>query len=187
MELYHWEFNKIVRESLPLLIGLTILGIASGLILQYFKKILLDLPELLVLVPVIIGLGGNLGSILGSRITSGLHLGYINFSLQNKTLLLNITAIYILSVLIFSLLGITGSIFSEIFNIGGNISLDIFILISLISGFLITTVMILITIISSYITYKTTIDPDSTVLPIVTSLCDLIGISIFYYVVEIFF
>ena len=48
------------------------------------QNILLNLPIFLISFPVINSVGGNIGCILGSRIASGLHIGDITISINDK-------------------------------------------------------------------------------------------------------
>jgi len=179
----NWRFISILRQMTPLLMILTLVGIVSGLILQHFEETLLDYPELLVLIPVMIGMGGNLGAVLGARISSAFHLGIMKFSFNDEVLRTNIIAVLLLSFAIFTMTGVFGWAFSLILGIGTEVGLLYMTIISLIAGIALSILMVFITLISSYLSYKIGLDPDNTVLPIVTSLCDLLGVAIFYSVI----
>ena len=73
--IYSWK--TIVKHGLPLLTICILIEIFAGQILQSNQQKLLFFPILLISIPVINGVGGNIGSILGARLASGLHLGTI--------------------------------------------------------------------------------------------------------------
>lgn len=180
MVLENWKRRTIIKETFPLLTALAAVGVISGLILEAYKKTLIQYPQLLLLIPVMIGMGGNLGAILASRTSTALHLGIIELTPKNKALRNNIIAIIILATIIFTLTGILTHPISQILNIGNQLSITQITLISLTSGIMISLITIAITIISTYLSYTHGLDPDNTVLPIVTSLSDIAGILIFY-------
>ena len=80
--IYSWK--KIVKHALPLLTICIIIEIFAGQILQGKQEILILFPVFLISIPVINGVGGNIGSILGARLASGLHVGYISLDIKDK-------------------------------------------------------------------------------------------------------
>lgn len=180
MEMEAWKKSRIIKEMLPLLILLTTIGVFSGLILENYKETLFQYPQLLVLLPVMIGMGGNLGAILASRLSTAFHLGLVELKITNRPLKNNIISIFILSTILFTILGFLTWFISITLGIGHRLTLIQLTLISQISGIILSIIIILITIISSYLTYLYGLDPDNTILPLVSSLGDIIGILIFY-------
>lgn len=185
MVIHEWRIKSIIKEMLPLLTTLTFVGIFSGLLLEIFKKTLLHYPQLLILIPVMIGLGGNLGAIFGARISTGLHLGIIQLNPKNRALRQNIYAILVLALILFSILGIITNPLSHFLGIGNELTIKTFFLISFFSGIAISLIIIVITLITSLLTYKFGMDPDNTILPTITSLCDMSGIFVFYLFVKL--
>ncbi len=171
---------------LPLLVLLSFIGVLSGLILEYFKETLLMYPQLLVLIPVMLGMGGNIGAILACRISTAFHLGYIEFSFYNKVLRRNVLATLILATLVFTLLGLVSWPISALLGIGVNISLLRLLGISLVSGLITSFIIVLITLSGSFFSYRYGWDPDNVLLPVVTSLGDVSGILVFYLIASFF-
>lgn len=171
------EYNagRIMKTALPLLTFCTLLGIASGLVLDTYEDVLLMLPGLLILVPVIIGMGGNLGAILGARITSALHLGIVELRPTDPLLRNNVLAILIVGMLSFFAVGIFGHLFCILVGFK-SAGLAKMVLISSFSGILLTLIITITAILSAFISYKHGVDPDDTTIPIVTSICDVFGV-----------
>ena len=72
-----YETNAILKQSTPVLLLCSFLGGAAGGILNSAVETLLTNPSLLTLVPLFSGESGSLISILGARLSSGLHSGLI--------------------------------------------------------------------------------------------------------------
>jgi len=65
-----WRTRTIVATMFPLLVVLSVLEMGSGFVLESLEATYLDNPTLLVLVPVMIGMGGNLGAIFSARLST---------------------------------------------------------------------------------------------------------------------
>ncbi|HDI82859.1 MAG TPA: hypothetical protein ENF18_03590, partial [candidate division WOR-3 bacterium] len=81
--------KKILTESTPLLL-LTVLGSAfAGGILGRMEEVIMLIPGVIILVPAILDLRGDVGASFGSRISSLLHLGSLEPTFRPSALLLN--------------------------------------------------------------------------------------------------
>ena len=93
--IYDWK--KIVKHGIPLLTICACLEILAGQMLQGDLKaensILIRLPIFLISIPVINSVGGNIGSVLGARLASGLHVGYVTISIKDKKMHENLVCI----------------------------------------------------------------------------------------------
>ncbi len=173
-----YKARNIIRQSLPLLIVLVILEIIAGQFLN--NETLLLSSGILMLIPVLNGIGGNLGSILAARLTSALHMGTIEASYKNKELRKNILLIFLLGISIFLLMGMIIFIITPMFEFSSELPIWKLAVIFLGSGLLLLTVLTTVCVFSVFISYKKGIDPDNVVIPIVTTIGDFIGIiSIF--------
>ncbi len=164
-------------SALPLLIFLSVLELLSGYFLGSIEEELISEPALLILVPVVIAIGGNLGSLLSSRLSTQLHLGIID----KNTIKSNITAVLALSATLFISVGFI-TYFISIFQ-GGTISLSSILLIAVCSGTVLTIVSITISISSTFISRYIGLDPDDVVIPVVTVICDILGIASFVAII----
>lgn len=168
--------EKIISESIPLLTLCVILEIAGGQLLNN-EDVFLNIPFLLITIPVINGLFGNIGSILGARLSTGLHLGEMDISIKSRELREDIAQALILGVCI--ILFLTGFIW--IISPATGISTSgieplAFLLIMLGAGILMTIIVIFMSIISAFLSFSRGMDPDNTVTPVVTTTGDLMGI-----------
>lgn len=170
--------EKIISESIPLLTLCVVLEIAGGQLLNN-QDIFMEIPFLLITIPVINGLFGNIGSILGARLSTGLHLGQIDLSLKNRELKENVLQALILGLVVILFLSGLIWIISPITGISSRgIEPLQFIIIMLGAGILMTIIVIVMSVISAFLSFKRGIDPDNTVIPVVTTTGDLMGITI---------
>lgn len=162
-----YQMKKILKESLPILTLLMIVEIFGGQILQFHLEKFLMLPILLMFIPIINGVCGNIGSILGARVSSGLHVGYITPDFRGKELRENIIGIVILALLTFCFIGFLVYVISASFKL-------VFIIIG--TGLLVTLGVICLCIPTAMISFRNGIDPDNVVIPILTTGADVLGI-----------
>lgn len=169
-----------MKESMPLLTILIALEIAGGQILSQNEEKLLALPILLVMIPVINGVGGNIGSILGARLSSGLHVGSIELKRRGEELQKNVLSTVLLGIISYTSLTIFILIVSPLMGInigsnGANILLKAgYIMLG--TGLLLTAIVIVIAVFVARFSFENGFDPDNTVIPVVTTLCDVLGI-----------
>ncbi|MBF4468726.1 MAG: magnesium transporter [Methanobrevibacter arboriphilus] len=178
------EMKKILKQSTPVLLVCSFLGVTAGGFLNNSINSLLKNPSLLTLVPLFSGESGNLVSILGARLSSALHSGLISPVLKpEKITIRNFSIIIFLAIIIYPIIGLLAELSSKLLNIPGLGFIPI-IGISTIAGILLISVMLLIVFLISSLSYKNGLDPDNIVIPISTSVTDslssltLISISI---------
>jgi len=178
------EMKKIIKQSTPILLICSVLGVGSGGLLGSYVDTLLKNPTLLTLVPLFSGEGGNLVSILGARLSSALHSGLIKPVLRpEKVTIRNFSIIIFLAIMIYPIIGFLAELSSKILNIPG-LSFVVIIGISTIGGLILISIMLLIVFLISSLSYKNDLDPDNIVIPISTSITDplssltLISVSI---------
>ena len=111
--------KEMAKQSLPLLILCGIGAIIAGSIIGIMnspnegENLFLKIPGLLIVIPGIIAMRGNISTALGSRLGSAYHLGVINTdNLFNKELKENITASLLLSLIMSFIIGILAYIIS---------------------------------------------------------------------------
>ena len=172
----YYKAGKIVRQSFLLLLGLVFIEIIAGQFINTNKTIL-SIPALLMLIPVVNGVGGNIGSILGARLTSGLHVGYIEPKYNDKNLRKNILLALALGGSVFTIMGVIIYVITPILHLDVEFSLWKLLVIFIGSGLMQIIVLCSICVFSALITYRKGLDPDNFVTPIVTTFGDFIGIS----------
>lgn len=159
---------KIIRQSLPLLVLLMMFEIFGGQLLNRNVDQLIAEPFYLILIPLINGIGGNIGSVLGARLCSGLHIGTIEPRLRGKALRENIIGSLLLA-------GITYTFFGAIFYIVST-SLRLTVIVIL-TGLVLTCIVILLSVVTALLSFKRGIDPDNVVIPVLTTSADVVGIA----------
>jgi mgtE-like transporter len=175
-----WSIRAIVGTMIPVLAVLSVLEMGSGFVLHELEQTFLDRPTLLVLVPVMIAMGGNLGSILSARLSTRLHLGTLSFSPRDPVIMTNVVAVLALAATVFTALGFFayGLTLVPVVGVGGGMTLRETVLVSVVSGMMLAVVAVVLSISATYASYRLGLDPDDTTIPVVTNLCDILGVVI---------
>ena len=166
--------KEMLKQSLPLLIFCGLGGIVAGKTLAGMIDLLEKIPGLIIIIPAIIALRGNISTTLGSRLGSAYHLGVIDAeNLWNEDLKQNIIGTLVLSFLISIIIGVLAFTTSIIFfNISPN-PLKI-ILIVVIAGILSGIILTILTIIIIFAVFKRGYDPDNITGPALATFGDII-------------
>jgi mgtE-like transporter len=166
------NLKKIIKHSTPTLFLSSIFGTTAGTILNGSFSTILNNPSILALVPLFSGESGDLVSILGARLSSGLHIGSIESSLRpTGGAIRNFGIIIILAVIIYPLIGILAHLGAVTIGIP-SIGLKEMVMISTSAGLLLTPFMLLIAFYLNIISYRKGLDPDNIVIPLSTSITD---------------
>lgn len=169
------ETKKILRQSTPILLLCSFLGGSAGGILNSSVETLLTNPSLLTLLPLFSGESGSLISILGARLSSGLHSGLVEaLPKPEGEALHNFGISFILAIIVFPLIGILAEASSIIFGTAG-VGFDKIIPISTLSGLILVAIMVIVVYYISTVSYNHNLDPDNIVIPISTSVTDSIS------------
>ncbi|MDR3063145.1 MAG: magnesium transporter [Methanobrevibacter sp.] len=180
------SMKKILKQSSPVLLFSSILGVSAGGILNSAVSTLLTNPTLLTLVPLFSGESGSLVSVLGARLSSSLHSGLIEPILKpNKETLRNFAIILVLAILIYPFIGLLAEGFSS-FYVHVGLGMTKTILISFISGISLILIMMLFVFSLSSLSYRRGYDPDNIVIPLSTSVTDLVSNLILLFVSLLF-
>jgi len=176
----------IIKQSIPILILCSIISMVSGIVMQNKIEILSTLPSILIMIPVFLEEGGNIGNIFASRLSTKLHIGYIEPELSEIG---KLTGEFLISIKlwlgVFPLVGVLTYLISKVMNIT-TLPIIEMIVISSISGLILSLIIIVVTFIFSIYSYKRGIDPDNVSIPILTSIADAIGIIILFWIVMLF-
>ncbi len=166
------HLKRIIKHSTPTLFLSSIFGTTAGTILNGNFSVILNNPSILALVPLFSGESGDLVSILGARLSSGLHIGSIESSLRpTEGALRNFGIIIILAIIIYPLIGILAHLGAVSLGIP-SVGIEKMVLISTTAGLMLTPFMLLIAFYLSTISYRKGLDPDNIVIPLSTSLTD---------------
>ncbi len=171
---------------LPVLLVLTLVELGSGLVLGSFEAQLLQYPSLLVLVPVTIGTAGNLGSVLAARLSTSFHLGTLTFSPSDDELAGNAIATLALAVTMFPVIGAGAWLATLVVSGDPALTFATVIWVALLSGISLAILAILVTFTATYFAYQFGLDPDDVVIPVVTNVCDVLGVVVLFVVAQLF-
>lgn len=176
--------KEMMRQSLPLIILCGLGALVAGSTLGVMTELLTNIPGLIVVIPAIIALRGNISTAFGSRLGSAYHLGVIDAeNIWNQELKQNIISSVFLSLTTSIIIGILAYVSSLL--IGVNPDPVKLISIVIIAGFVSALILIQLTIIIIYAVFRRGYDPDNITGPalatfgdIVTMLC-IFGSAVF--------
>ncbi|MBE6499307.1 MAG: divalent cation transporter [Methanobrevibacter thaueri] len=169
------ETNRILKQSTPVLLLCSFLGGAAGGILNSAVETLVTNPSLLTLLPLFSGESGSLISILGARLSSGLHSGLVEpFRKPEGEAVHNFIICFILAIIVFPIIGFLAEASSYALGEVGVGFINIM-EISTLSGIILATIMVIIVYYVSITSYNNNLDPDNIVIPVSTSITDSIS------------
>ncbi len=170
---YTWQ--GITWQSLPVLLGAVVIGVLSGQVLALYQDKLLAIPVLLALVPAVNGIGGNVGSILGARVASGLHFGSL-WSNGAQGFRRDVTASMILALVTFAYLGIAAALGGPFLGVEVPVTLLALTMTTLLAGLWLILTMVALVVIVGVLSHRYGWDPDNVVVPVLTTAGDTLGI-----------
>jgi mgtE-like transporter len=166
---------RIIEETLPVIILFAFVGLFTGGFLSGVITEASMAPGLLIIVPGLLGLRGNISSALGARLSSGLHLGYISTKKISRGLRINIEISIFLSLFISFVLSVLA--WQTCVYVGGAcMSVWNFVLITVLTGLMSGVLMSFTTSGIAVLSYRHGLDPDNVTLPAAASLGDIITI-----------
>jgi mgtE-like transporter len=177
-------WRQITLQSLPVLAGALVIGILAGQILASYQERLFAIPILLGLIPAVNGIGGNVGSVLGSRVASGLHFGGL-WSNRGAGLRRDLTASLILTVIVFTFLGGFAYIVAPLLGTVSPVRLTDLMLTTLLAGLGLLLVMAILVIVVGMMSHRYGWDPDNVVVPVLTTAGDTLGIVFLLLAAEV--
>lgn len=165
--------KEMVKQSLPLIVFCGMGAIVAGSTLGMMTDLLREIPGLIVVIPAIIAIRGNISTAFGSRLGSAYHLGIIDAdNLWNEELKQNIIGSLILSFLVAIIIGILAYVTSLLLHVYPDpIKL---ISIVLIAGVLSGIVLTLMTIGIIFLVFKRGYDPDNITGPALATFGDMV-------------
>jgi len=175
--------KSIVSEALPFELVCTIGGVFAGVILVKMIDAIEMIPGLLVLVPAILGMRGNISCTLGSRLGSAIHLGLISRIERNPELINNVTGSLTLSLIMSVVLGILAHLFTVALgmeSVGVVVLVSIAVFAGVSSGLILAVIAVVITIGA----FRYGIDPDNVTTPALGTLGDVITMLMVFCAAE---
>ncbi len=170
-----YSVRRILWESYPILVVAAFISLSAGLILDSQIESIKAIPLILWMIIPLNGINNNVCSILGSRLTSALHMGTVAKFRGDKVLGRNMRATWLMS---FGVFWFTSGIFFGVSLIAG---MDVFRALLLMFAFFAASmvaiaVTMFCTIALAFISFRKGLDPDNVVIPVVTSIGDVVGV-----------
>lgn len=172
------KIGAVLRQSLPLLLLCGVGEVFAGTLFGRSTETLELIPGLIVLVPALIGLRGNINSTMGSRLGSAAHMGLISSeNFWNDEMKENFKASLILSVVMSFIAGLLALL---VIYASGNTSANILlkiVTIAVLAGSISGILLAFITIAIIMYAFKRGLDPDNVVGPSLATVGDVITLS----------
>jgi len=166
--------KEMVKQSLPLIIFCGLGAIVAGSTLGVMADLFKEIPGLIVVIPAIIAMRGNISTAFGSRLGSAYHLGIIDAdNLWNEELKQNIIGSLVLSFFIAIIIGALSYVTSLLFHVYPNpIKL---ISIVLLAGIISAVILTMMTIGIIYLVFKRGYNPDNITGPALATFGDIVS------------
>ncbi|RLD20412.1 MAG: hypothetical protein DRI33_01580 [Caldiserica bacterium] len=171
------SLKSILRQSLFVLFLSVIGESVTGFILTGMENKLAALPGLIILVPAMTDLKGNVEAAFGERLSTMLHLGLVKPIIKvNNAIKHNILASFTLTVSGAFLIGISAAALSNLLQIKtiGVIRLS---MISTTAGIISSVLLLPLVFVFVFTSFRHHIDPDNIIAPILPVIGDIITIS----------
>jgi mgtE-like transporter len=167
--------RRIARESIPILVLAGTIDVIAGLTIEKRFASFIVYPALLVLVPPFLEDSGALGSILGARVSTKLHLGTLEPARWRlRAVADDVMLVLLYAIPVFLLLGVSADIAAAVAGLESPGSLEM-IAVAMLAGVIATTFAVVVGFYAAVASYRLGLDPDNHAIPIVTSSLDLLG------------
>ena len=165
------------RESVPVLVLSAVGGLFAGVVLGGMEAELQAIPGLLLIVPALLAIRGNVYGSLGARLASALHQGLVEprISLGDRRVRAAVAAA-ISNGLAMSLVAATvGSLLVVLQGRAVSLAalLGVAVIAGVISGVVLTTAVVTVV----FVGYRRGLDPDALAGPVVTTTGDVVGVA----------
>jgi len=177
---------NIIKESLPILTLCAVFSTTSGSFLERYMAVFAVYPALLIFVPPLNEEAGNLGSILASRLSSGVRLGTIKMGfVPDDVSFMSMLAVLLQVALVFPLVAVAAHTFSIFMGVPAP-SLGDMVAMSLFAGAIIGVVSGVLAYYFTFASVRCGLDPDNVVIPVITSVMDVVGTLSLVMAIHIF-
>jgi len=167
-------FKKILKESIIIVVITSCIGMLSGSLLSFNEEILYSIPIILLILPSLNSLIGDVSTVLISRLTTQLFIGTIPPKIQiSRRLKDNVFGLLVTILSSLTLLLILG------YGIGISTGIKIvnpilIILIIFVTVLVLFGIMFIFLFVSSIILFKRGNDPNNFLIPFMTTLLDFL-------------
>ena len=177
--------RRAMFEMLAVVLFTPLLDILAGTVIEARLAHFVALPGLLIVIPPLISVAGDLGGILSSRLSSKLHLGVISpRRLPEAPAILDAVLVVVSGVVVFTAIGTIGFGLSALLG-KASPSLPIMLSSTVLAGFIASLFGLLIAYYIAVATTRFGLNPDNHAIPIITSVMDLTGVVSFLVVLAL--
>ncbi len=168
--LHEAEFAKTLKESMVTMLIVSLLVNVTGTLLLGISNFVSERVEIWTIYTALIGMIGNVGSVVGSTATTKLALGLLvpSFSSMRKHTK-SILSAWFSSIIMFIILAVLSLSIHNLFSFPSFYSL---ISIVLVANVLAVATIVVLSFAVSILTFKKGLDPDNFVIPVESSLAD---------------
>jgi len=168
---------RIWLVRLPFLLATMVIGIFSGLVIEGFEETLESIAAVAIFIPLIMGMGGNVGTQSSTVFARGVVLGHIQLKNFFRHFIKEIGVGMSIGLLLGTISGIVASIWLGIPMLGVAVGLAMLITMTVAAflGFLVPYVLI-----------KCNVDQAAGSAPIITSLKDFVALVVYFVCVSLF-
>ncbi|MDK2892358.1 magnesium transporter [Methanohalophilus sp.] len=181
----YYTIKGIVRGSVPILVFTAFIGIIAGQIMNTRLDSLLSSPVLLLLIPALIKIGGDTGSMLAARLASAFHMGLGTTHIQKNPVVRNsLVAAFIVGI-------IASFVVSFLVWIAGHyldnsLPFRIIFQLCVIAEIFELIVVYAATLGIAIASHRFGLDPDDTIIPIIATLGDIVGVLAIFTTINAF-
>ena len=170
--LHEMEFVKTLKESMITMVFVALIVNITGTVLNGISTFVADRKEIFTVYPALIGMIGNVGSVVGSTATTKLALGLLTPSFSSiKQHSKNILSAWSASIIMFILFALLSLLIHGILSLS---SFAWFTYVLLVANVIAVVAIIILSYSISILTFKRGLDPDNFVIPIESSFADSI-------------
>jgi mgtE-like transporter len=162
-------FKQTLREGTFVVLVSSIFGSFNGVLLSNLGAMFASSPGLLALYPALTNSLGNIGSIIGSQMTTNIALGYSKiFSEELRESFKSISQVELPAVIMHILFGLIAYIISR----GQGANLYFLGMVSFLCNLMTFLIISIFALWSAHISFERGLNPDNIVIPAITSLSD---------------
>ncbi len=172
--------NDLLVQGLPILLLLALGSLVTGVVFQRMIPLLRAFPGLIVIVPPLIGLRGNINASLGSRLGSAVHLGVIEpGAVWDPEVRQNVLGSLALSGMMPAVAAVLAWVASQLLGLA-MMPLGLLILVATVAGLVSGAILAGITVGIVTLSYRYGLDPDNVTGPGLATVGDVLTLAILF-------
>jgi len=175
-KLIHGSFWHVLKVRVPFLLITLAGGMLAGVVIDRFEEVLTAVVATAIFIPVIMDMGGNVGTQSSTIFTRGMVLGHIDMSRFRKQWLRETLNGFGMALILGTLGGLIAAVWQGIPELGLAVG---------ISMVLVITLGVALGFIIPYILIKLGFDQAAGADPILTTIKDMSGLVIYFYAVSL--